>query len=223
VKILLVDDHVIFRDGLKLVLDGLEAGIDFFEAGSCAEALHCIDGNVFDLILLDLHLPDSSGEQTLKAVCTQMGVCSVVVLSGEDSPAIIRDSIGQGASGFIPKSSKSKVLTAALRLILDGGVYLPPSALDDLRLPGGPSCHRTLSNNIPVEDIVSLLSGRQQEVLIHAIEGKSNKEIARAMNISEGTVKSHLSQVYRALGVKGRVEAAYAASKLGMVGKVMTH
>ena len=212
-KILLVDDHVIFRDGLKVVLDDLESGIEFFEAGTCAEALTCIENNSFDLILLDLHLPDSTGEQTINAFCVQMGASSVVVLSGEDSPVIIRDSIERGASGFIPKSSNSKVLTAALQLILNGGIYLPPSALYDLKSPAR-------IDSAEVEELFPPLSGRQQQVLINAVQGKSNKLIARDLNISEGTVKAHLSQAYRALGVKSRIEAVYAVSKLGIASKV---
>lgn len=221
-RILLVDDHVIFRDGLKFVLNDLESEIEFVEAGCCEDALICLQENSFDLILLDLHLPDSSGTNTLRTFIKQTNASSIVVLSGEDSPSVIRETIEQGASGFIPKSSNSKVLTSALTLIINGGIYLPPNALDDLSSSPVDKIDTAEQTFNTAQEKLAPLSERQREVLINVVQGKSNKAIARCMNIAEGTVKSHLSQAFRALGVKNRTEAVYAVSKLGISTKIIS-
>ncbi len=215
-QIMLIDDHAIFRDGLKFVLSDLDDTIEFIEAGTCEEALVFLRDNNFDLILLDLNLPDSKGTDTLKTFREQFDESPIVVLTGEDNPQLIRQAIELGASGFIPKSSSSKVLTSALHLVLNGGVYLPPNALDGLLQ----TVEEKESPPPPPSSVLSALSERQQQVLMNAIQGKANKIIAREMCISEGTVKSHLSQAFRALGVRNRTEAVYAASRLGISVKI---
>jgi DNA-binding NarL/FixJ family response regulator len=130
-----------------------------------------------------------------------------VVLSGEDSAGVVRAAIEGGAMGFIPKSSTPEVLIQALRLVLARGVYLPPAVLDAAAEPpagtGGEAALRGLTP-------------RQIDVLRCVIQGKSNKVIARDLDVSEGTVKAHLSSVLRAFGARSRTEAVYAAAKLGL-------
>ena len=217
-QILLIDDHVIFRDGLKFVLSDLDETIEFIEAGTCEEALAFLRENTFDLILLDLNLPDSKGTGTLKTFRQQFDESPIVLLTGEDNPQLIRQAIELGAAGFIPKSSNSKVLTSALHLVLNGGVYLPPNALDGLLRDS-----REKAETLPISsDVLDTLSERQHQVLMNAIQGKANKIIAKEMCIAEGTVKAHLSQAFRVLGVRNRTEAVYAASRLGISAKNMS-
>lgn len=207
-KLLVVDDHALFREGLKLLLTGLEPQARLQEAGDLVQALKLADGADFDLILLDLKLPGPHGLDALESLRDASAGVPIVVLSGEDDPAVVRAAIERGAMGFIPKSSTPEVLIQALRLVLARGVYLPPLALGAraaVALPAG-------SAEIKLPGITE----RQMDVLRCVIRGKPNKVIARDLDISEGTVKLHLSAVFRALGAHNRTEAVYAAAKLGL-------
>lgn len=202
-RILLIDDHILFRDGLKYLLADLDAAPEFLEADNCREGLELAAGA--DIVLLDLKLPDMHGLEALAAMREAAAAASVVVLSSEDDPGTIRAAIDAGAAGFIPKSSTQDVLIAALRLVLAGGSYLPPHLLDGMpagRVPAAPAPAAALTH----------LSDRQREVLMCAVQGKANKVIARDLDISEATVKAHLSASFRALGVSNRTEAVFAVA-----------
>ncbi|MDJ0878236.1 MAG: response regulator transcription factor [Halieaceae bacterium] len=203
---MLVDDHEMFRQGMRFLLTDLNDDIDFTDAGTCEEALGVLDGADVDLALLDLNMPGTDGLSALQKIHEAHPAVQIAVLSGMDDPDLIRDAIDQGASGFVPKASSSEVLVAALKLILAGGVYLPQAALNA-------TAERPSNNDSPRTD---LLSERQTDVLLKAIQGKPNKVIAREMNIAEGTVKTHLSAAFKALGVHNRTEAVFAAAKLGL-------
>lgn len=210
-KVLLVDDHALFREGLKFLLRELDASVAIDEAGDCTGALERASASAYDLVLLDLNLPGLRGMDALAALRNAVPGAPTVVLSGEDSPEIVRNAIKSGAMGFIPKSSTREVLIQALRLVFAGGVYLPPAALDThaattpLQAVAGDSSAARLG-----------LTPRQMDVLRCVIQGKPNKSIARELDISEGTVKAHLSAVMQALGARNRTEAVYAAAKLGL-------
>lgn len=210
-KILVVDDHTLFREGLKLLLRGLDPAVEVDEAGNCAEALEVAAGGAYELVLLDLKMPGRNGLDALAALHEGVPGVPVVVLSGEDDPSTIRAAIESGGMGFIPKSSTSAVLVQALRLVLANGVYLPPAALDAALEPSaaGPEPRHG-------QAALAGITARQMDVLRFAIKGKTNKMIARELGISDGTVKQHLSAVLRALGVQNRTEAVYAAAKLGL-------
>jgi DNA-binding NarL/FixJ family response regulator len=205
VHVLLVDDHEMFRQGMRFLLTDLNDDIDFTDAGTCEEALGVLADADIDLALLDLNMPGTDGLNALQKIHEAHPGVQIAVLSGMDDPDLIRDAIDQGASGFVPKASSSEVLVAALKLILAGGVYLPQAALN-----ATPERH---VDDSPRSD---LLSERQTDVLLKAIQGKPNKVIAREMNIAEGTVKTHLSAAFKALGVHNRTEAVFAAAKLGL-------
>ena len=226
-KILLVDDHALFRSGLRFLLADLDQEIEFAEAETCAAALE-VGSESTDLVLLDFHLPDSDGNyESLEKIKTQFPAATVVVLSSEDNPEIIRGAVDAGAAGFIPKSSTPDIMIAALKLILAGGIYLPPLAYTAKAIKTGNSAPNKLE--IPATDqastsqssldqqLTAQLSERQLEVLMAAIKGKPNKIIARELNIAEGTVKAHLSVAFRVLDVKNRTEAVFLAAKLGFV------
>jgi DNA-binding NarL/FixJ family response regulator len=209
-NILLIDDHALFREGLKFLLRSLDAALEVDEAGDCAKALEHASRRAYDLVLLDLKMPGVAGLDALAALREAIPAAPLVVLSGEDNPGVVRAAIERGAMGFIPKSSTPEVLIQALRLVLARGVYLPPAVLDAARapaaLPEQPSADRVLPGLTP----------RQMDVLRCVIQGKSNKIIARELDVSEGTVKAHLSSVLRALDARNRTEAVYAAAKLGL-------
>lgn len=208
-KILLVDDHELFREGIKLLLANLADDVVFAEASSCAAALNQPAGAPFDVILLDFHLPGMHGFEALRALRQRYDEPAIVVLSAEENPALIVQAIDEGAAGFIPKTSSHAVMMAALRLVLAGGTYLPPHALLGSTSPAAQAQQAS-------GDVLGELTPRQVETLRLAMQGKANKVIAREMDVSEATVKAHLSASFRALGVHNRTEAVFSAARLGL-------
>lgn len=207
-RVLLIDDHELFRAGIKLLLQQLSEDIQFAEAASCAAALALPGGQSFDVVLLDMHMPGVSGMAALPLVRNAFERAAIVVLSGEDDPALIRRVIDAGAAGFIPKNSSQRVMMAALQLVLAGGIYLPPDVMGS-----SPALlHPAAGSSSPL----ALLSERQLQALKQAMQGKPNKIIAREMDISEATVKAHLAAAFRVLGVKNRTEAVFAAARAGL-------
>jgi len=201
---LLVDDHHLFREGIRLILQQVSPSAEFSHAESCEAALEYAPDNV-DLVLLDFHLPGTSEHDAFRAVRDHFHKAAVVIVSGDEDPPTIRQLIGNGASGYIPKSSTPAVLLAALELITAGGSYLPPHILDETPTPPDEASD--------VHAALDQLSDRQRSVLAHAIQGKINKVIADELNIAEGTVKAHLSAAYRALGANNRAEALYIVTR----------
>lgn len=210
VRILIVDDHDLFRKGLRHLLNGFDAELEIVEAADCDEAI-ALAGERFELVLLDLHMPRIAGLDALQRVRPAFESSPIVVLSGEDDPRQVRRAIDAGAAGFIPKSSTPDVLRSALRLVLAGEVYLPAVALKGIDESASDAA-TTLTSGRFGEG----LSERQVDVLHKAVQGKPNKVIARELGISEGTVKAHLSAAFRALGVHNRTEAVYAAARCGL-------
>jgi DNA-binding NarL/FixJ family response regulator len=217
-RILLIDDHDLFREGLKYLLPVLDNKVQYDEAGDLESALQLDPGIGFDLVLLDLYMPGVRGMEALSRCRERFETASLVVVSGEEDARIIRGAIEHGAAGFIPKSSSRDVLVSALRVVLAGGTYLPDHALKPL---AGGHLRQTQADPVPTSLTESVpgsghpLSRRQFHVLMKAIQGKSNKIIAKELDISDHTVKAHLSMAYRSLGVQNRTEAVYAAAKLG--------
>lgn len=213
-NILLVDDHALFRGGLKFLLQQLDTGLVLDEAGNCAQALERAAAGRYDLILLDLNMPGLNRLDALEALRDAAPDAPVVVLSGESDPAVVRAAIERGAMGFIPKSATPEVLIQALRLVLAHGVYLPVEMLDAAKTPFS-ALPAALTDSAFAQALPGL-TPRQMEVLRCVIQGKPNKVIARELDVAEATVKVHLSSVLRALGVHNRTEAVYAAAKMGL-------
>ena len=201
---------------MKYLLKSLESDTAITEAESCEGALDLLSNQNFDLILLDLNLPGKKHMAALTAVKTLRNDIPIVVLSGEDSPSLIRLAIDSGAMGFIPKSSSHEILIHAMRLVLAGGVYLPPKAMQ----PGQGSQVETTMDESGYGDgfrkLEGVLSERQLQVLRLIVEGKSNREIGELLFISENTVKTHVSAVMRTLNTNSRTETVYYTAMLGM-------
>jgi DNA-binding NarL/FixJ family response regulator len=210
--ILIVDDHPLFREGLKTLLTALEPAVRISDAGSVAEAIALSAADAPDLILLDMNLPGPSRLDALRQVKAAYETASVVVVSGDEDPVLIRKAVDEGAAGYIPKTTNASLTIQALRLVLANGIYLPRAALT----AGG----QARSPAEPAKAGQPEFSGRQLAVLKCLLQGKANKVIARELDIAEGTVKAHLWSIYQALGVNSRAQAMYRVHELHMFDSV---
>ncbi len=210
-KILLIDDHRLFAEGLRILLKEFDNSVRVDSFSSCELAFKQPAPESVELILLDYYLPGMSGATALPAMRERFINSRIIVVSALDDPKHIRQIIDAGAAGFIPKTSTFAVMSAALNLVLAGGTYLPPRAIEEK------SSHHHLHPDDQPDDYgggLDCLSQRQREVLMQVVQGKPNKVIARTLDISEHTVKAHISASFKLLGVKNRTEAVYAAAKL---------
>jgi DNA-binding NarL/FixJ family response regulator len=207
--ILIVDDHPLFREGLKTLLTALEPAVRISDAGTVAQAIALAAVDAPDLILLDMNLPGTSRLDALRQIKAAHEAASVVVVSAEEDPVLIRSAVDEGAAGSIPKTSDASLTIQALRLVLANGIYLPRAALT-----GASSAQSSKAQGLPE------FSGRQLAVLKCLLQGKANKVIARELDIAEGTVKAHLWAIYQALGVNSRAQAMYRVHELHMFDKV---
>lgn len=208
-NLLLVDDHALFREGLRTLLLKISPEVTICEAASVEGAIDECKATQFRMVLLDLGLSNSDGLDTLDLFRSSVPNVPVIVLSGDEQPHHIRAAIDRGAVGYVPKTHTSDQMIAALRSVLAGGIYLPASALDDaLALE-----HSAAAS--PAHAF-SRLSPRQQQVAQLLLQGQSNKAIARKLGLSEGTVKAHVSAIYQIVGAKNRVEAVTLAAKSGI-------
>jgi DNA-binding NarL/FixJ family response regulator len=206
---LLVDDHPLFREGVALLLAAEFPQWQILQAGSLAEALAHLEADPrIALVLLDIGLPDSAGFAGLLHLRSRASKPRYVVVSAIDSESAVREAIGHGAAGFVPKTSHVKEMLAALRIVKQGGIYLPP-ARDAL----APADIATLPK---VDPALLELSPRQVDVLRLLIEGHSNKAICRALDVSESTIKTHLLSIFRKLGANSRTQAVAAAARMGL-------
>ena len=210
-KLLVVEDHALVREGLVQVLRQLEADVTVLEAADCHMATELLqDTGPVDLMLLDLGLPGLDGLSYLATLRKRYPGMRVVVLSGFDDPATVNKAMKSGAAGFVPKSFSSDRLLNALRVVISGGVVVPEAlGVQKVAVP------RAVSQGWVDPEKVGL-TARQIEVLRLMARGKSNRDIANLLGLSEGTVKIHLSAVFRALGVNSRAQAIVAISRKGI-------
>ena len=212
-RFLVADDHEIVRKGLIGALRELDHQAEIKGVNNAEETRDAVaSGKSYDLILLDLFMPGANGFDLLRDVCNECMDTPVVVLSGSGDPLHMRKSLDLGAAGFVPKSAGLEVMLSALRLVLAGGIYVPPDILNRPNMPSAIAEENTAKGHSLGE-----LTARQKEILSLLGEGKSNKEIARQLNLSEHTIKVHVAAVLRILGVNNRTKAAMVAREFGLV------
>jgi DNA-binding NarL/FixJ family response regulator len=221
-KLLLVDDHVMFRQGLEMLLADFEPHVDLVHAGSVAEATKALGGHTdIALILLDLGLPDGGGAAPLDLFRREYEHIPVVMLSSTDDPEIIMETIDHGAMGYVPKSLSAEVMRSALRMVLSGSVYLPPNVLTRSSRRHAAALLPRHSGEAAARGVVTPadlgLTPRQADVLRQILQGKSVKMIARALGMTENTAKTHVGSVLRALHVANRTQAVVVANEIGLV------
>lgn len=203
----IVDDHPLFRGALGQALGQTFADADVTEAGSLPELMQHLASSTdpIDLILLDLAMPGVRGASGLLDIRCQHPEVPVAVISAHDDPATIWHCIAWGASGFVAKSQPVEVIRDAIRSILDGKVWLPPELL------GAEPC--AVMTEFTAR--VSRLTPQQRRVLVMLGEGLLNKQIAFKLEVTEATIKAHVSAILQKLGVASRTQAVIAVSKLG--------
>jgi len=206
-RVLLADDHALFREGVRLVLENLVDGpLEVIEAGDFVQAVSSLRaGREFDVGLCDLNMPGMDGFDGIEAICRAAPNMHLVVISASEAPMDVRRALDAGAQGYIAKTSSSSSMLEAIRQVLSGETYLSPK-LEVASADGG---------NGGRDQTRNALTPRQRDVLAMLRQGKSNKEIARDLNLAEITVKLHVTAILRALGVENRTQAAILAAKIG--------
>ena len=209
IKVILADDHVLFRDGFALLLQQYEPDVQCLTCGALADALGLLQNHCdADLLLLDLNMPGMRGAASVQEIHLTHPGLPVMILSGEESRTQMAALLAAGAAGYVPKSSSAGVMISAIRLVLAGGIYVPSQLLGNAP---------ALSVSDTAADPGTHLTERQTEVLRLLAAGKPNKLICRELQMSEGTVKAHINAIYRNMGVANRTEATLAAQRLRLL------
>ncbi|MDR3053907.1 MAG: response regulator transcription factor [Zoogloeaceae bacterium] len=213
-KILIVEDHALVREALVRVLRALDADTQVQETSSGDQALDMLkQEHDFDLVLLDLALPGMDGFTGLKLLRQRYPDIPVVILSAFDDPPTIHRALNNGAAGFIPKSYSGDQLLNALSQVLSGHIFYPDGSVNMAQLDNETPVLSSRNNLNPVE---CGLTERQGEVLTLMSKGRSNREIALQLGLSEGTVKLHVAAIFKGLGVNSRAQAIVMANRQGI-------
>jgi len=213
-QVLLADDHALFRDGMRYVLQQLSDQVDVICAGNFTETMRQAEVNPgLDLALIDLNMPGSDGVASIRIFHHHFPDVPLVVVSGSDQRSEIEWVMEYGAMGFISKMTSAKEMVTALRIVLGGDIYFPPQLLlqpeSDSNAYDTDNPHHQLNKHG--------LTKRQMQTLQYLAEGLSNKEIALKMELAEGTIKVHVAATYQVLQVSSRLDAVRKAQKLGLI------
>jgi DNA-binding NarL/FixJ family response regulator len=201
VKLLIVDDHPLFRDGLAALLRQASADTTVVQASSTEEALQLVDEQIVDAVFMDLVMPGLCGEAAVREFARRHPDLPVIVLSSSESASDVRRVLNAGASGYIPKSATAQTVVSALQLVLSGNIYVPPLLVTATARATGHGSHDGPRG-------VAQLTERQVDVLKYLREGLSNKEISANLGIAEKTVKVHIAAIFKTLNVVNRTQAA---------------
>lgn len=208
-KIIIADDHPLFRAALRQAVTQAVPGVEIVEADSLAAVQEKVEqhGDA-DLVLLDIHMPGTHGFSGLVFLRGQHPGVPVVVVSGSEEPHVMKRAIDYGASGFIPKSAPLETISEAIAAVLEGEEWLPQELTDNM-------------GDVSEEDqqfaaALASLTPQQFRVLTMLTEGLLNKQIAYELSVSEATIKAHVTAILRKLGVHSRTQAVIAAQRLGV-------
>jgi two-component system, NarL family, nitrate/nitrite response regulator NarL len=211
-KLLIVDDHPVLRDGLAALLMQIGPDTTVLQARDANEGIALVDNHPdLDVVILDLAMPGMEGLQALSEFGRKRPDLPVIVLSSSEDPRDVRRALASGALGYVPKSASQHVLLSAIRLVLNGDLYVPPLILDE-------KINATVPRTTGTEGASNrLLTARQIEILTLLSEGKPNKTIAATLALSEKTVKTHITAIFKALNVVNRTQAAAAGREQGII------
>ena len=210
-KLLVIDDHPVLRGGLSVLLQQIEKDVVVLQAADAKAGLALVAEHAdLDIVILDIVMPGMDGFQAIGEFGRLRPELPVVVLSSSESAKDARQALAQGALGYIPKSATQHTLLAAVRLVMNGDLYLPPLLLDDTDTvrPAGSPARESMAKPV--------LTERQTAVLQSVGKGRSNKAIAFELDLSEKTVKSHITAIFKILNVINRTQAVTADAKTGL-------
>jgi len=211
-KLLVVDDHPIVRDGLAALLGQLERDALVLQAGDAEKALALVAAHAdLDVVILDIAMPGMNGLRALAEFARARPELPVIVISASEDARDVREALAKGALGYVPKSASQNALLAAVRLVLNGEVYVPPLIL------GAPTAVRSPDRRAAASPGRPALTHRQVDVLRRLSDGQSNKAIALELDLSEKTVKAHVTAIFRALNVVNRTQAATIGREAGLI------
>jgi two-component system nitrate/nitrite response regulator NarL len=211
-KILVVDDHPIYRKGLVALLDQMEPDAVLLQANDAAQALVVIaEHDDLDVVILDLLIPGMDGLRAIAEFGQIRPELPVIILSSSENPADVRSALANGALGYVPKSAAEHTLLSAIRVVLNGDVYVPPFVIVETASTQSGALKTAARSDRPV------LTDRQIEVLQRISAGQLNKIIAAELGLSEKTVKSHITAIFKALNVMNRSQAAAAGREAGLI------
>jgi len=206
-KIIIADDHPLFRAALKQAVTQAVPGVEIVEADSLEAVQAAVENNAdADLVLLDLHMPGTNGFTGLVFLRGKNPGIPVVVVSGSEESSVMKRALDYGASGFIPKSSPLEVIAEAITTVLEGEEWLPEEVAEGV--VDVTEEDQKFANNL------ASLTPQQFRVLTMLTEGLLNKQIAYDLNVSEATIKAHVTAILRKLGVHSRTQAVIAAQRL---------
>jgi DNA-binding NarL/FixJ family response regulator len=216
VKILIVDDHALVRRGMSHVVRESFPDAEIVEAGTAAEALDAMTAAPTDIALVDVRMPDSDGLELLHEMKARWPDVPVIMLTSFDHAQYVRRALAEGAAGYMLKDATPEDLEQAIKVALSGGGnVLSPKVIQNLfeTMDGGGTSSDTGDG---VHRPTSSLTQRETDILALLAEGRSNRDISRALYLSEKTVKAHLAAIFRKLGVSNRTQAAMAAVSMGI-------
>lgn len=210
--VLLIDDHSLITTAMTALLKSMYPDVQVFTGASAKDARELASryGDSADLMILDLCLPDSNGTGLLEQLLVEYPALKILVLSGVLDPDSILKSLSAGAAGYVPKSLDASMLKHAISFVLEGGVYIPSKVLSQQQSVGMNPQQPIVNPSSSVH-----LTPRQCQVLKLLSQGDSIKTICKKMDLSEGTIKTHVAAIYRAFDAKNRTEALIAARKNG--------
>ena len=218
-QIVIADDHALVRGGLELVVKMAVPNSDIFQTNSFDETLKVLsDENSIDLLLLDLMMPGMDSEKSIQNITNNYPGVPIVIVSVKEDFDSIHMAISSGASGYIPKTSLPEVTISAIKLVLAGGVYIPPHVLNS-------KIDTTKEQSVEQSNTLNkakILSKRQEEVFNLIKIGKSNQSIATELNLTIPTIKMHVSAIFKKLDVKNRTEAVAKYSDMQRVSELIS-
>lgn len=219
-KILIADDHELFLKGLEMILTDYNPEVKLVSAKDYNELFSIIEKERdFNLILTDLAMPGSRWLDAVKKIHATLPETPIIILSAVFDREIVQKTIELGAAGYIPKTSSNAVILSAVNLVLSGGVYIPPELLKDTSQNEFDLLKQVeeIPSSQDVKEKVKILSPRQIDVLKLISQGKSNKQIAYELGLTEGTVKLHVTAILKLLNVYNRTGAVVEATHLGLI------
>ncbi len=218
-RILIADDHPLFAESLSRLVSQLDEDVETVEAGDFPEAVKMAREKApFDLILTDLRMPGMSEFAGVRALRDAAPSVPIVVVTGFESRTSLERCLESGAQGFLPKSSQPSVMLNAIRVVLLGEIYVPPSLFSSEPESAETTSTRGMDGRSlrEMHPNIQRLTRRQLGVLALIGQGLSNRDIAENLNISEGTVKVHVGAILKTLGVSNRTRAALLVTELGL-------